>query len=221
MTVLATENFAGAAGALPANYTQQSTGPTVNRNGSGECTTSGPDTSQEISCYRNDVTWPNNQYCKHIIKALPGPSAFFTYTNNVLRSTGAGGTRTYYEGYADGFGGSGSCAIAKVINVLGTELGSTATAFAVNDEQYMSAVGFGAGGVILLKKNGSTLVTINNDGAIASGSAGLGFYHDNGAAAAPRLDDWEGGDFAAGSVGRPFLPGLFSPRFLTPRRRIL
>lgn len=137
----------------------------------------------------NADTFSDDQYSQAVISER----ASGIYVAVSLRASGA---NTYYQASFDN-GSGGFAGLYKVVSGTATLLGSHGAA-AVSDLIRIEATGT----TIVSKKNGTTLVTVT-DSAIASGSAGFGFYSTSGTA--PRIDDWEGGNIGGGGAsGNPW-----------------
>jgi len=185
MALPATENFAGAAGALGGSWTQQVT-QTINKNGSGLGTTSGADATNGASCYWNADTFSAAQYAK--IKFQSG-AASSAYCGCSVRATDTGTTAAdRYALLATGSGTSGQTQLIVTVNGAATTLANYAQAWSAGDEMYIEA----RASSILAKRNGTALGAAITNSTLTAGSAGIAAAQVAGTA--PTFDDWEGGN---------------------------
>lgn len=209
MAVIATDDFNRANGAIGANWTTQSPGyetPQIvsnalrdNSAGSGEgCAWynawsgagGGADHYSQVKVVAQDT---NSSFAAHT-RMSAGNMYYW------IMDTGSGGTRNYYFG--------------KFVSSSYTDLATGSTAFANNDVIRCEAQGTTIRG----KVNGSTIQT-QTDSALASGSPGLQVGVQSGTPLAGNIvDDWEGGNFAAGG-GTKAPPPRRQPWRIWNRRR--
>lgn len=146
-------------------------------------------TANECGAGWNADTFDANQYAQGVITARAAP-----LIGVAVRVHTDGTTDTYY-GY---YGSNGTSQLFKQVAATWTQLGSSSTAFAVNDIVKLTANGT----TLTPTRNGSTTGTpgAQTDTSIASGRAGLSAYD---AGSGSRLDSWEGGNLAVAFQPRP------------------
>jgi hypothetical protein len=196
LSILATDNFNRAAGALGASWTDVRVGLAIG--GASEANRADSTTASGAASYNNTVTWPNDQYAQVVIRTSvanadegAGPAVRMVAGSTLYFAQGGLTDTRLYKGVANSF----------------SQLGSTAGAVASGDILYIEAVG----NQITMKKNGSTIIGPITDSSIASGNAGMW----TSSASTLSVDDWEGGDFAGGgggdlnvsSIGEPVIGG--------------
>lgn len=138
----------------------------------------------------NAITFANDQYSEATLKALTAASGGGRGPGVACRcSTSA---HTYYRSTANSNASGNNHELVKFVAGSATSLGFIDADFAVNDVIRIEAQGT----TIRTKKNGTTQISVT-DSAIASGRAGV-CYSSQGESA--QLDDWAGGDLAAGSL---------------------
>lgn len=179
MTVLATDDFNRADGAIGANWSNLADAFVIatNKARSGSGTTD----SITISTYTN-ATWPNNQYAQCVIGSPVavsdegvGPIIRCSDANNLYIAQGNTVETKLYKRVGGAF----------------TQLGSDGAAVADGDTLYVEAQGTS----ILVKKNGSTIIGPVTDAALSAGNAGMW-----GTRQAMRADDFAGGDFVGDTL---------------------
>lgn len=171
MALPATEDFAGS-GALSGNWTVQDGNPYRD---AGEAR---GDDADHNAAYWNADAFNADQYSQ-------GKAVVQVYSGVTVRASGTGGNWNAYAVLT----GAGSSGIYEVTSGTHAQLQSLSTP--------------SDGTVIRIEVSGTTIRayyggvqqgTDQTDGTISSGSAGFTCY-----TATPRIDDWEGGNLAAGS----------------------
>lgn len=186
MALPATEDFAGAAGALAGSWTQQrdDIGAILNRDGSGKAipAIAGAD------CYVfwNADVFDADHYSQVIIAWASAVVDNYAQVTCRAKDT----TNALFDNYTlltNGGSGAGNSEIHKRVNGVETTLASVPAAFAGGDTVKIVVLGTG----ITVYQNGVS-VGSTTDAAIATGSAGCGCYC--GTSAVALIDNWEGGN---------------------------
>lgn len=194
MALPATEDFAGASGVLGASWTQQATTGRVGRDGSGAGTLTTTVAIDTLARWNADA-FGNDQYAKFTIKALTTDTAYCELQVRASADTGDSAFDGYYS-YMDGSSTLDHCGVGVFVNGTFNAVFSLSQAISVNDVMQLEA----SGSTITLKRNGSTIGS-TTDSTRSSGSAGCGGYW--GSAAAPKWDDWEGGNLGGAASQFP------------------
>lgn len=138
----------------------------------------------------NAITFANDQYSEATIKALTAAAGLGRGPGVACRcSTSA---HTYYRSIATTTVSGDNHELLKVVAGSYTSLATADADFAINDVMRIEAQGT----TIRTKKNGTTQISVT-DSSIASGRGGVGY---SSSAESAQLDDWAGGDLAAGSL---------------------
>lgn len=182
MAVLATDDFAGS-GALSANWTNYSgSNSFVRDTGQGAPSHDAASAADIATAAYTGVVTPNDQYAKVTIRSPAatsddgsGPAVRVTDGDNLYFAQTNTVETKLYKKVGGGF----------------TQLGSDAAACADGDVLYIEANGTN----ITVKKNGSTIIGPISDASLGSGKGGIW-----GSRQAQHVDDFEVGDFSAGSV---------------------
>lgn len=196
MTILASDTFTRADGALGSAYTQMNAlnALQIVSNNVEPALISGT----LSGAFRNDVTWPADQWSQVTVQALT------TINDGVLAVCRAQtGANSYYALQAKGPLGASTPLLIKVV-VAGTPtvLTSTSATVAAGDILYLQIVGT----TLLAKLNGATLAALTiTDANFATGKAGLAsFASSGGVIADSKLNGWSGGDFTSAVIAPVF-----------------
>src|SRR5258706_12829208 len=190
MSILATDNFNRADAAnLGANWTNIRGGLGIFSN-----TVDVANAADEQTARYSAISWPNDHYCTITVKQVAASSAVGAGVR--VQSSGGSGRDGYWAGYNSSDSGNNNRRIWKYITGAFTSLASEAINIVVDD-------------VVRLEVQGTTLTMfVNNvqrlqvtDSTWTVGNAGL--YGKAAAIDTSVMDDFEGGDFAAGGGGNP------------------
>lgn len=197
-SVVATDNFNRADGALGANWSEAATAYTDNQPviASNEAK-SGGEGSYDNASFWNANSFANDQYSKATISVLPssGTSLMGTIVRanatdycfcQYKRDSSSNKSRIYW------FNAGAYTAIAL----------QNTTTFASGDTIEIEVEGT----TYTMFKNGVSILSGANGSAPASGSAGITLYDLD-----ERLDDWEGGDMVSASTVVKDMIGGFIP----------
>jgi hypothetical protein len=144
----------------------------------------------DSGAYWNADAFSSNHYSQ--CKVIAAAAASVTFVSAVARAQV--GARQYYKGGVYGaIGGSVTYEISLRNAGSNTVIKSGSTTINANDVIRIEA----NGSTITLKVNGATIDS-GTDGTLSGGAAGVFLFVDSGAATDALLDDWEGGDLAAG-----------------------
>jgi len=203
MSVLATDDFnRGDNADLGANWTPNFNSFKIVSNVAEPNSVSG-----NVERY-SGLTWPNDQYSQAALTGTLSTTDDEGCGPGVRCSTAS--ANTLYLAQAD-TNGSGHARVYKVVDGSYTNLLNATQAWSVNDVYYLEIQGT----TLIQKRNGTQIGSSATDSAIAAGAAGVW-----GVQARGTLDNWEGGDFAAGSssctptVGNQVLTGIAPSRVL-------
>lgn len=179
MTALATDNFNRANAAnLGANWTSNVADITI---ASNKATV----TADPAGEYNNTVTWPNDQYSQTIISTLPGGG-------QSAGPTARNATDGSFYAYVATFN-TNSELFKSIVGVGYTTFSSAGPAITAGDVLKVRASSTAVSG----DRNGTQQLT-TTDSSLTTGRAGICGFGSG------VMDDFEGGDFATGSLP----PGL-------------
>lgn len=210
MTVLATDDFNRANGALGANWTNLVNSFVILSN-AAKPNAYGDDA---VSIY-SAATWPNDQYAQVNVLGI-GNTALDIGPGVCLRAANA---NNFYRITC----GTTHCDVAKVVSGSYSTITDLGAGFLPGDTLYAEIQGT----TIKVFRNGVQFGTNVTDSSLSSGSAGL-MYSSN--ASGVTVDNFEGGDFAAAGGPAPAMPSqrmlrglgcIAVPRLWTPPRRKL
>lgn len=192
MALPATENFTGAAGALPnPPWTDQAASApnAVNRNGSGAFTQATLDGTDNFSFWNQD-TFAADHYSQYVI----GPvSAGGQWYKVLVRAKDTGSTAfDNYDFFTDGGTGAGHSQVQKWVNGTPTAIANV-TMTAVNGDTIKATA---VGDQLSFYKNGTLVGGPYTDASLTTGSPGIGCSVNVGGTLAG--DNWEGGNIPAG-----------------------
>lgn len=142
----------------------------------------------EGCAYWNPDTPPNDQYAQSVYTATS------TQGNIGVSCRIATGAASYY-GY---YGSTNHSEFFKVVGGTWTQFGSNLGALASNDVIRIEAVGTTIRALVNGTQQAST-----TDSSHSSGRFGVAAWSSN-SPTGQRMDNWEGGDFAAPETGRPY-----------------
>lgn len=184
MSIPATEDFAGAAGALSGSWTQQNT-QTIDRDGAGLGVVSGADGTNGSGAFWNADTFSANQLSKLTWKSGAASSA---YAGASVRCSGtSNATTNRYIIAASGDGGaSGQTRMSSVVNGTATTLADYAQAWSDGDVIEIRADGTS----IRAYRNGTALGAAVTNSALTTGQPGI--FAVEVVATSPTFDDWTG-----------------------------
>lgn len=197
-SVVATDNFNRADGALGANWSEAASAYTDNVPViASNQAKSGGEGSYDNAVFWNANSFANAQYAKAVISTLPssgtslmGVTVRSSASDYVLcqykRDSGSNKNRLYW------FNAGAYTAIAL----------QNTTTFASNDTIELEA----DGSTFTMYKNGTSILSGSNGSAPSTGSAGFTMYDLD-----ERLDDWEGGDMVSASTVVKDMMGGFIP----------
>lgn len=214
MALPATEAFTGGAGPVGANWTQQRTTRTVNRDGAGLGTQDAGDNAADVTAFWSADPFASDHYSQVTLVAL-GTGGTGNSNNVVVRASASGDASwNAYDWYTDGLSGAGNTELAKVISGGSTVLRNYVTTFAANDVIKVSVQGT----TIEAFKNGVSLGT-QVDSAIPSGGApGIGSFSSTTSTNKPTFDNWQGdnigsaGAWVYGTRRAPAKAGPYDPK---------
>lgn len=184
MSLPATEDFAGAAGALSGSWTQQNAATPIARDGAGLGTVTVVDAATGATAYWNSDHFTPNQYSQ---ATFLGGGSFAAYCGVAVRRTGIGGTTCGYALFVDGATGTPNhTSITRADNGATTVLLDISQAWSSGDVMRLEIVGT----TLTVKRNGAAIGNVS-DATYTIGAAGLRAAN---VSAAPTFDTWEGGN---------------------------
>jgi hypothetical protein len=151
----------------------------------------------EGSCHWNADSFDNDQYAEIVIVSSSSGN-----WHGVSVRADTGGANTYYGFYGD----SSSQYLFEQIAGSWTEISSTGNGFSASDVVRLEVDGTSLSALV----NDSEEESASGESGISSGAAGLS---SSAGSSTPRMDDWEGGNLAAGPaavvqdvIGRGLIP---------------
>jgi hypothetical protein len=184
MSLPATENFTGAAGAISGSWTQEST-TTVDRDGVGAYTCA--NASDDALAWWNADSFNNDQYSQ--VQITAGTPASGNTIGAAVRASGAGATRNHYVLQTSD--GLWKCINNNWTNIFG-EKGTDGETWAIGDIVRLEITGTG-----WVAKHNGVQYNSGTDASLASGAAGCHTFGGGNI----RGDNWEGGNIGGGGGG--------------------
>ena len=192
MSILASDNFNRANGALGANWTNQSQGANNVQIASNQVEATLANDFE--AAFWSAITWPNDQFSQATL--IRGDTSGQSGGGPIVRVSSSAFTM-YYVFATEGT--PGTIQIAKIVAGSFTPVSTVTPNVSAND-------------VLLLTVQGTTLRCFQNgtqatsvtDAAISSGSPGLSVNPGFGSVVTDaEVDNWSGGDFQGTELGRP------------------
>lgn len=204
MSVLATDNF-NRANETPLGGNWTSGGDLSTLNLISNAVSLVPPPNNDASAFRNTPAFPADHYSQVVITvtgaAGSGPGVGVT----VRMATG----QNYYRIALD-HAATSNCQLGKQVAGTFTSLGIMTKAFSDGDTLYLEMQGTQP----VSKLNGTAFGSWSTDSALASGRPGIAY---SSLVTSFSLDNWEGGDFAAGGAVQTLPDTTHFPKFLLQR----